>query len=123
MDGHLMGATAIRLPDGKPQYEYSEVWCEGPILKSIVESDHNRREYYGWMAMRKIWWQSNYNSRASIQQLHTESLEPTLSGFQLTMDGHQWSAGVTASNFMRIYAKLDRLTPGETFEMLESMPE
>lgn len=119
LDGHLLGATALQLPDGKVQYEYSEVWNDEGVLHSIVESETKREQYYGWMTTRSMWWQSNYKE-AALQQLHTEKLEPTHKGFQLTVNGYQWSKD---STFFHVRAELIRLKSGEVFELLETLPE
>jgi len=123
LDGHLLGATAIQLPDGKVQYEYSEVWSDGAVLRSIVESETVKREYYGWMSTRTVWWQSHYDTNASFHQLHTEKLEPTHKGFQLTMDGYQWTANTDTPDFLHVRAELIRLKEGEEFELMETIEE
>ncbi len=123
MEGHLLGATAIKLSTGEIRYEYSEVWHDGAVLHSIVESDKKSLEYYGWTTARTLWLQSNYDSDATYQQLHTEKLEPTQQGFLLLMEGYQWSAFSENPNFMHTYSALRRLKKGESFELMETLPE
>ena len=123
LDGHLLGATALLLPDGKTQFEYSEVWTDGEVLQSIVESETKKQHYFGWMTQRTMWWQSNYDSNSTFQQLHTEKLEPTRNGFQLTMNGFQWTYEGNQPKFLHVRAELIRLDSGEKFELLETLPE
>jgi hypothetical protein len=123
MDGHLMGATAIELPDGSLQFEFSEVWHDGTVLRSIVESETKRMEYYGWLSNRSIWWQSHYDANTTFHQLHTEQLQPTHRGFQLRLHGYQWTAFSGQPRFLLVQAELLRLRADERFEFLQMLPE
>jgi hypothetical protein len=120
--GHLMGASAVELPNGGVQYEYSEAWFDGIVYRSIVESETALRHYYGWMHERSVWWQSSPDDPNTFHQLHREQLEPTLNGFILTMNGYQWSTTGRKSEFLLVRATFNRLTTRESFDFLETAP-
>lgn len=122
-NGHLMGATALELPDGTRQFEFSEVWHDGTVLRSIVESETKRMEYYGWMQHGSIWWQSHFDAKTTFHQLHIEQLRPTHHGFQLSLHGYRWTAFSNQPGFLRIHGELHRIQPEEVFEFLQMMPE
>ena len=112
-----------RRPDGTRQFEFSEVWHDGTVLRSIVESETKRMEYYGWMQHGSIWWQSHFDAETTFHQLHIEQLRPTHHGFQLSLHGYRWTAFSNQPGFLRIHGELHRIQPEEVFEFLQMMPE
>lgn len=118
IDGQLWGETAVQLPDGSIQKEFSNSYFDNNVAHAIVEGALSKREYWGWYFYQQIWWMSANSENSPHHQFHTETLVPSRDGFELVIDGYQWNKTVENPGFVRVQASLHRVK-GEDLKLFE----
>ena len=117
IDEQLWGETAVKLPDGSIEIEFSSVRSMDGHLRAEVEGNLGIRRYVGWMRGNRLWWMNALETPAPHHQLYREHLQPTPDGFEWILQGYQWSPDPSRPEFARIHARLKRMDDDESFQL------
>jgi hypothetical protein len=115
--GELRGETAVQLPDGSVQFEFSALEIDGTVCRLIVEGASSKRRYMGWFDGHGLWWMNALGEEVLHYQLYREYLLPTVRGIAIRVEGYQWSSNRERPGFTTITGELTRMEEGEAFEL------
>ena len=117
LDGRLHHATAIQMLDSSINFEYSDIFFDGALFISEIQTQGESIRYYGWKSGNHAWWSNPLTDSATPFTISNESVTPTSAGFLLQIHGHQWDRNT--GNYLGFTAAMKRLSPNEAFDFME----